>query len=39
MSSVKPSVSEIADALYQGKEQFMLGEEAGSASRLHISFR
>jgi hypothetical protein len=38
MSSVTPSVSEMADALYQGQEQFMLGEDAGEASRLHTSF-
>jgi len=38
MSSVTLSVSEMADALYQGQEQFMLGEDAGEASRLHTSF-
>jgi len=38
MSSVKPSVSEMADALYRGKEQLMLGKDAGPASRLHTSF-
>jgi hypothetical protein len=39
MRSVKPSASEIADALYQEKEQLMLGEDSGLALRLHTSFR